>query len=91
MSVDTATVAKIASLARLKLLITRRDFTGAVALLQTMEDRFGGGFRPPPASRGAAFAEFLNSPEYQKWKALHPEPPPAPAPPAEQTGAPKKP
>jgi hypothetical protein len=69
-----------ASIARLKLLITRRDFTGAVALLQTMEDRFGGSYGPPPATRGAVFAEFLESPEYRKWKSLHPDPPPAPDP-----------
>lgn len=68
-----------ASLARLKLLITRRDFTGAVALLQTMDDRFGGRLRPPPASRGPAFAEFLESPEFRKWKSLHPDPPASPA------------
>ena len=67
-----------ASLARLKLLITRRDFTGAVALLESMEDRFGSEFRPPPASRGQAFADFLQSPPYLKWKALHPDPPAPP-------------
>lgn len=80
-----------ASLARLKLLITRRDFTGAVALLQTMEDRFGGGYLPPPGARGPAFAEFLNSPEYQKWKALHPEPAPTPDPPSEKPEPSKQP
>lgn len=67
--------------ARLKLLITRRDFTGAIALLESADARFGNDFRPPPASRGPAFADFLESPPFLKWKALHPDPaPPAPAP-----------
>jgi hypothetical protein len=64
-----------ASQARLKLLITRRDFTGAVALLESLDSQFGGDVRPPPASRGPAFADFLESPPYLKWKALHPDPP----------------
>jgi hypothetical protein len=68
-----------ASLVRLKLLITRRDFPGAAALLQSMEDRFGHAFEPPPASRGPAFAEFLESPAYRKWKSLHPDTPADPA------------
>jgi|GEM_PF-4983608 len=80
-----------ASLARLKLLITRRDFSGAVALLETMEEKFGRGFEPPPSSRGQVFADFIASPEYVKWLSLHP-PPPAPGestpPPREAPDAP---
>jgi hypothetical protein len=69
-----------ALLTRLKLLISRRDFTGAVNLLQTMEDTFGRVFEPPAASRGPAYTDFLDSPEYKKWLALHPAAPPDPAP-----------
>lgn len=57
---------------RLRLLIARRDFPAAVALLQSTEDTTGRILTPPDASRGPAFSDFLSSPEYRKWKATHP-------------------
>ena len=66
-----------ALLTRLKILITRREFAAATAELQSMHEKFGQVFTPPPASRGPAFADFLNSPEYSQWVALHPPPVPS--------------
>lgn len=71
-----------ASATRLRLLIARRDFPGAVALLESVEDHTGRILTPPPASRGQDFADFLESPGFRRWKSTHPDPePPAPAPP----------
>lgn len=66
-----------ALLTRLKILITRREFAAATAELASMHEKFGQVFTPPPASRGPAFADFLNSPEYSQWIALHPPPVPS--------------
>jgi uncharacterized protein HemY len=82
-----------ALLTRLKILITRREFAAATAELQSMHEKFGQVFTPPPATRGPAFADFLHSPEYSQWVALHPPPVPSsatasPADPSEEPPSP---
>lgn len=61
-----------ATYTRLKLLILRRDFIAACALLDAHKERTGERLAPPPAERGDAFAAFLHSPEYTRWSAANP-------------------
>jgi hypothetical protein len=58
---------------RLQLLITQRDFAGAVAQLGEITDRFRRPFPPPTARDNPALDAFLASPEFAKWRAAHPE------------------
>lgn len=63
-----------AYLSQLKLRILQRDFSAAIAVLDTLNDRFGRPYYPPPAERGEVFAEFINSAIYQHWLNRHPPP-----------------
>lgn len=73
-----------AHLARLKLRITQHRFDDAIVVLDTLHDRFGRSYYPPPAERGDVFAEFHNYPPYQHWLARHPQPSESTPPPAGQ-------
>ena len=50
------------------------DFSGAVAALTTLEEKFGHDLNPEALGKDKSLARFVESPEYKEWAAGRQDP-----------------